>query len=212
MPDTQDRDVGRANAYRLLADCYQAPECLELEKIGQLATIVEWVYPEGAQSVQALVEAWPQGEEAREDMRVAHAKLFIGPFDLLAPPYGSVYLDEDRRVMGDSTMDAMSYYARAGLDPSREFHEPPDHITTELEFMYYLAYQHLTLNDAQYLDLQREFLANHLSRWIPLFSARVLTGDLHPFYNQLALLTSITVHTDAVILGVSSVVNRVSAS
>ena len=212
MPDTQERDVGRANAYRLLADCYQVPERLEFENIGQLATLVELLYPEGAEAIQALLEAWPQGEEAWEDMRVAHAKLFVGPFDLLAPPYGSVYLDEERRVMGDSTMDVMNYYAKAGLDPSREVHEPPDHITTELEFMYYLAYQHLTLNDAQYLDLQREFLANHLSQWIPLFSARVLTGDIHPFYNQLALLTSIAVHTDAVILGVNSVVNRVSAS
>jgi len=28
-----------------------------------------------------------------EDLMVDYAKLFIGPFDLLAPPYGSIYLD-----------------------------------------------------------------------------------------------------------------------
>lgn len=212
MPDTHERDVDRANAYRLLADCYQAPERLDLENLGNLAAITQWLYPEGAEAAQALLEAWPREEEAWEEMRVAHAKLFIGPFDLLAPPYGSVYLDEERRVMGDSTMDAMRFYARAGLDPSREVHEPPDHITTELEFMYYLAYQHMALDDAQYLDLQVEFLANHLSQWVPMFSARVLTGNLHPFYNQLALLTSITVHTDAVNLGVIPGVGMASVS
>lgn len=210
MPDTQENDVGRANAYRLLADCYQVPERLELENIGQLATIVESLHPEGAEAVQALLEAWPQGDEAWEDMRVAHAKLFVGPFDLIAPPYGSVYLDEERRVMGDSTMDAMNFYARAGLDPDKNAHEPPDFVTTELEFMYFLAYQHLTTGETKYLDLQREFLANHLSQWVPIFSARIINGNLHPFYNQLALLTSVFVHADAVDLGVISEADRMT--
>ncbi len=196
MPETHSRDVGRANAYRLLADCYQVPERLELENIGQLAAIVEWLYPEGAEAVQAMLEAWPQGEKAWEDMRVVHAKLFIGPFDLLAPPYGSVYLDEDRLVMGDTTMDAMNCYARAGLDPSREVHEPPDHITTELEFMYYLAYQQVTQDDVLYLDLQREFLANHLSRWVPSFSQRIVAADLGPFYTNLARVTAGFIHAE----------------
>ncbi len=206
MTDPPERDVARANAYRLLADCYQVPERLALANIAELATNLEILLSngDGAEAVRALVAAWPRGEKALEDLRVAHAKLFVGPFDLIAPPYGSVYLDGERRVMGESTMGALGCYARAGLDPSGEVHEPPDHITAELEFMYFLAHQHLTLNDGRFLDLQREFLEKHLSKWIPPFSARVLAGNLHPFYNQLARTTSLTVHTDAAYLGVNS--------
>lgn len=212
MPNKQERDIGRANLYRLLADCYQVPDNLESENIRQIPTFVEMFYPEGIDAANGMMEAWPLGEKDWQDIRVAHAKLFIGPFDLLAPPYGSVYLDEDRRVMGDSTMDVIRYYQKAGLDPNQEFHEPPDHISSELEFMYYLAFQYMAQGDAPYLELQREFLAKHLLQWIPLFSARVLTGDLHPFYNQLAILTSIIVHTDDTKLEASSNLWRASVS
>lgn len=212
MSETNEIDVGRANAYRLLADCYQMPETLNLETIGELATIVEWLYPEGDETVQSLLQAWPHEDDARNDMREAHTKLFIGPCEPQAPPIGSVYLDEENQLKGDSTMDAMRYYEKAGLDPNREVPTPPDHITTELGFMHYLANQQLTLDDPLYRELQRGFLVNHLSQWIPLFSARVLTGDLHLFYNQLALLTSIAVHADTVRFGVYPHIEKAYAS
>lgn len=210
MTEPAERDVARANAYRLLADCYQLPERVEADTVAALATNLEIFLPDGAEAVAALPQAWPQGEKPLQDLRVAHAKLFVGPYDLVAPPYGSVYLDGERRVMGESTMGALSHYKQAGLDPSGELHEPPDHITAELEFMYFLAHRHLTLHEGRYLDLQRDFLQKHLSRWIPPFSARVVTGNLHPFYNQLARLTSLTVQTDAAYLGVISDVEMAS--
>lgn len=200
---SNERTVSRANAYRLLADCYQAPERLEVRNLEWLASIAELLHPEGGQSAWAMAEAFQQADAEREELRVAHAKLFIGPFDLLAPPFGSVYLDEERRVMGDSTMDAVGFYAKAGLDPNGEFHEPPDHITTELEFMYYLGYQQMTTCDPKYLDFQGQFLAHHLARWVPSFSQRILASNLHPFYNQLALLTSLFIQGEAAEFGLS---------
>ncbi len=197
MANAEERNTNRANAYRLLADCYQVPDRAEIETIGWLVSILGSLYSEGDDAALAMLKAWPRTEMQREALRVAHAKLFIGPFDLLAPPYGSVYLDEGRQVMGNSTMDAVNVYAKAGLDPSGDNHEPPDHITTELEFMYFLTYQHLTEGETKYLAWQREFLANHLSRWIPPFSSRIIMGNLNPFYNHLARLTAVFISAEA---------------
>ncbi|UTW70898.1 molecular chaperone TorD family protein [Anaerobacillus sp. HL2] len=42
-------------------------------------------------------------------LKVDFAKLFVGPFDVLAPPYSSVYLNEGRAVYGESTPRCSKY-------------------------------------------------------------------------------------------------------
>ena len=93
----------------------------------------------------------------------------MGPYRLLAPPYGSVYLEKNRRVMGDSTMDAKKRYQEAGLKLTLK--EAPDHVAIEMEFMYYLIYREIeafiNTNESDIaLDLtnQNDFLQNNLGK------------------------------------------------
>ncbi|MFN2356106.1 MAG: molecular chaperone, partial [Desulfopila sp.] len=76
-------------------------------------------------------------ESRHQDLLVEYARLFVGPFELLAPPYGSVYLETGRRLMGDSTIAVQHMYTNAGL--TLDVQEAPDHIALELEFMHYLC-------------------------------------------------------------------------
>jgi putative dimethyl sulfoxide reductase chaperone len=75
-------------------------------------------------------------EEVLEALPVDYTRLFIGPFSPLAPPYESVYRGGE--VMGASTAAVMGLYRMAGFDLSGDFHEAPDHIAAELEFVYVL--------------------------------------------------------------------------
>ena len=63
-----------------------------------------------------------------EALTIDFARLFVGPYKLLAAPYGSVYLDSGRTTMGDSTLDVKSRYCEAGLNAATNFKEAPDHI------------------------------------------------------------------------------------
>ena len=72
----------------------------------------------------------PEAESLKSDF----SRLFIGPFKLLAPPYGSIYLDGNSCLMGASTMEVRQLYRNEGLNPVIK--EAPDHIAIELEFMY----------------------------------------------------------------------------
>jgi TorA maturation chaperone TorD len=47
----------------------------------------------------------------------------VGPFLVPAPPYGSVYLEDNRQLMGDSTIDVRRHYLSLGLDLSADFME-----------------------------------------------------------------------------------------
>jgi TorA maturation chaperone TorD len=135
-----------------------------------------------------------------EVLKIDHARLFVGPFTLLAPPYGSVYL-EDNRIMGDSTLDVRDYYRREGLDTVIK--EVPDHITVELEFMYYLvARQAQAANEGNLQDVrlyqqrQKSFMSSHLARWLTAFTERVQKKAQAEFYKKLALLTQMFVQED----------------
>jgi TorA maturation chaperone TorD len=195
------REEQRGDCYRLLAACFCLPQkelFVQENLIENLTRSFELVCPEAAEFSMRMKKALSR--YSNEDLSVVYAKLFIGPFEVKAPPYGSVYLDEGRRVMGDTTMEVMDLYRREGLSIDNEFKEPPDHISSELEFMYYLVHREVSAlkradTDAgqQYREKQKLFLNKFLKIWIPLFCERVRGGTDNEFYRSLAdcLLTFI---------------------
>jgi len=53
---------------------------------------------------------------------------------VVAPPYGSGYLDGDRQVWGPSAAEVVRMYEAVGLSIAEDFHDVPDHMGAELEF------------------------------------------------------------------------------
>lgn len=184
----------RGDCFRLLAVCFYPPEKKMLIGEGvpeNLHRLLGEVCPEAASSTGRMAGALSRAAET--DLAVAHAKLFVGPFGLQAPPYGSVYLDSGGRMMGDSTIEVLRMYRRAGLALKDEFGDAPDHIAAELEFMYFLvakeirAIRHGKRNDASgYLEMQREFHGKYLRPWVEPFCKKISTGSEHEFYRLLA--------------------------
>jgi TorA maturation chaperone TorD len=171
---------GRAEAYRLLAACFHAPDA---ELIRVLRAAARAPFSDLAELLSA--------EDGLESAKIDHARLFVGPFKLLAPPYGSVYLEEAGALMGDTTVDAREHYRREGLDLA--IREVPDHVAVELEFMHLLICRQLEASRrsdgsavAAYLVKQAEFLKLHLGRWIGEFAARAGEMASTRFYGCLA--------------------------
>jgi len=131
----------REDAYRLLSACYYAPTAALLEEdcCTALAQLLSNVSNEAA--VRAAEAAHVLGETSLEPQLVEYSRLFLGPFKLVAPPYGSVWLDKQKTVMGDSTARVAAFYHAQGLQLTDDFPELPDHIAVELEFLSYLAFK-----------------------------------------------------------------------
>ena len=132
-----------------------------------------------------------------EELLVEYSRLFIGPFGVIAPPYGSVYLDGERRVMGDSTMKVIGMYRNEGLSGSVDARELPDHVAVELEFMSYLVFAEIKALEASDLRAaieavakQERFSAEFLRRWIPPFCERIKENAENDFYTALAQCAS----------------------
>lgn len=175
-------EQAKANVYRLLSACYYEP-CPELKPL--LVNLEEWmqlVFPKGAADVSIMRKELEQRAEDFTELVVDYARLFVGPFKVLAPPYGSVYLEKEGQVMGDSTVAVSRFYQEVGLKLDPELKDLPDHIAVELEFLYYLIF---TGRDRAY----RQFLAQYLIPWIDSFCDAVELGARTEFYRSLAKVT-----------------------
>ena len=184
--------VARSDAYRLLAACFYEPdqELFLAEKLGAnlAALMTEMAVPAG-DPCQRLAEGL--GATSQEELFLEYTALFLGPFGAPAHPYGSVYLEPTRQLMGDSTMVVKRMYQEAGIVPEDE--GPPDHIALELEFMSYLAGRTAQAvangDEAAVADLsrrQREFYPRCLAPWTTSFGDAIRANAQLPFYRALA--------------------------
>lgn len=184
------RETNRRDAYKLLSTLYFSPEPDSLDKMGELRQVLADICPPAANAILKQLGENPPVEE----LKVDHARLFLGPFDLLAPPYGSVYLDgQGRRLLGDSTVDVERRYTQAGLGTGGSFKEAPDHIAIELEFLYYLVFKEIAAavnsdpeNALGFLAMQESFLRDHLGVWVAQFANAVEENAATGFYRSLA--------------------------
>lgn len=188
-----DLTMTRSNCFKLLAVCFYEPDkelfleeslCENLAALFAACNLADAAA--AAQKMQGALE-----EKNQEEMMVDYARLFIGPFEMIAPPYGSVYLESNKRLMGDSTLIVQKKYQEAGL--TREVQEAPDHIALELEFMHYLCLQESSAaaqdkkDEAfRYSLMQNEFISQLLAPWIGDFCGNIRKGTDNEFYRQLA--------------------------
>jgi TorA maturation chaperone TorD len=203
MTEAQNITAIREDVYRLLAACFYPPskELLAEGCCAALAALLKPVTPEAAMFAEQAVAA--SEASSLDDLAVEHARLFIGPFQLVAPPYGSIYLDDTRTVMGDSTARVAAFYHNCGLQLAEDFHELPDHFAVELEFISFLAFKQReaevsgnSKEVSRILDLQREFLGRFLMPWLEPFTAAIIKDGEAPFYQAIANCTAAFISAD----------------
>jgi len=192
----EPRAVAREDLCRFLAACFYepAPMFAEARLFDSMRLAAEQVDADLGVRARRLGEAF--AKDALQDLLVDYTRLFLGPVQPLAKPYGSFWLSGESTLMQDSTRQVLELYAQAGFDIDDGFHELPDHVAVELEFLYLLAFrQNRARHDAdaaaldELLRLEQRFLGQHLGAWFAPFTAAMAAGAQTDFYRELAALT-----------------------
>lgn len=191
-----DQGSAREDLCRYLSACYYqpGPEFAEERVFDSMLAAATRVDPGLAAHARHLGDEF--AAEGMDNLLIDYTRLFLGPTQTLARPYGSVWLEGENVVMGESTMAVQALYREGGFDIGTEFREPPDHIAAELEFLYLLIYRE---NEAQRegkpeaaaakAALRTRFLDEHLGRWVGPFTAAMRAGAQTEYYRRLADLT-----------------------
>jgi len=197
MPtDDFDALAARADFSRLLAACFYEPgaEFAEEKVFESLATAAESFDRSLAEHAGRLAKAFES--EDPQELLVDYTRLFLGPIDAPARPYGSVWLEDRQILMQDSTQGVIALYEEGEFEIADDFRDLPDHVAAELEFLYLLLFRHaeaIRNDDVQeienYRRLRRRFLEEHLGRWVAPFARAMEQGSQTAFYRELAEAT-----------------------
>jgi TorA maturation chaperone TorD len=162
---------------------------------------LQLIHPDAKQGLALLQKFTQEAEHGVSDevfgeLRLDYTRLFIGPGKVLAPPWESVYFDEDRLVFQEQTLQVRGWYRRFGLQVEKLYAEPDDHIGLELEFLSHLAQLGLAALEKQdeiefkrLMKAQQQFLNQHPLKWISLWSQQVEEHAHIDFYRGIGFLT-----------------------
>ncbi len=194
--DNKEKAFARKELYHWLSAAFYKPEkdVLQEDFIETLRGINNILGYGLEDKIEELENSTKEKDLDFEKLLIEYSKLCIGPSSLLAPPYGSYYLDEGR-VMGDSTLEVIKFYRNSKMELLADFKDLPDHIAVELSFLSQLCdFEEQALqqgkNDVADALLQRQnlFLNNHLLPWLERFTQKVKTETRISFYKTAAAI------------------------
>ena len=167
---------------------YQAPTSQEIATLYATLEDPEWVkqWPVQHEELAAIAQQMADGfNYSQESLSEAWQRLFIGPYALPASPWGSVYLDKENVLFGDSMLELRQWMRENDIANEQESNEPDDHIGMLLMLAAWLAEEGL-------LQKVDELLAWHILPWSGRFLELFIANAQHPFYQALGELTRIT--------------------
>lgn len=166
---------------------FYPPDSREVQPLIALLENSEWapLWPCATEDAKVQVnEYFSQIDQPQESLADAYQRLFVGPYALPAPPWGSVYLDKESVVFGDSTLVLRQWMRENGIEPHLTQAEPEDHIGLLLMMSAWLAE-----NSPALLN---EFLTMHLLPWSGRYLELLRQKADHPFYVGVAVLAEST--------------------
>jgi putative dimethyl sulfoxide reductase chaperone len=181
-----------ADSCRVLGALFYWPSChpnvvpmLEAAKAGTLTEC--WPFGDTAELARLgqAMQSGLQGEDALSVLKAEQQRLFFGPDHLEAPPWGSVYREEEGTLFGDTTQALTDFLSAEGVMVSTGQEEPEDHIGLLFWALAWFA-------EAGRPDAIRTLLREHILPWSGQYLDRLNGATSHPFFQSLAGLASMT--------------------
>ncbi|WP_312740281.1 Tat proofreading chaperone DmsD [Cedecea neteri] len=167
---------------------YHAPSHPDSTALMAMLAAPDWMseWPFQTPTLAAVAPLMATGQTDRATpINEEFQRMFIGPYALPAPPWGSVYLDKENVLFGDSLLELRQWMREQGFAPQTEQNEPEDHFGLMLMLAAWLADQGLR----QPLD---ELLAWHLLPWAERYLSLFTENAANDFYLGLGELAKLT--------------------
>ncbi len=185
--------AAHSRLYRLLADGFLYPDgdSFDEMKAGRLRDYVVETCRELPYALDPAFDGLVASGEY-VDFQCEYLRLFeVGQGMPPCPLYSGIYRGGRKAVMEEMAR----FYSYFGLSIEHGSGELPDHLSTELEFMHFLAFKELAALDgrkdpAPYRRAQADFLERQLTSWLPLLEKRLQGLGPPPFYTALVWLTN----------------------
>lgn len=209
--DNENISLTRMDIYRFLSDMFVFPDeknysmLLEEEFISELSNCFNMFPDADKRDVNRVICSFSAslGGLTLDYMQSEYSRIFGHSISTECPYYETEYGKAHIFQQSQSLADVAGFYRAFGLERSETSKERIDHISTELEFMYFLifkenyaAHHNKKEESAICIDAQKKFIKDHLGAWVPLFVK--LMGDKagEGFYSGIAELTGLFLRSE----------------
>ncbi len=191
----------RAETYRFFAALYSYQPIEQIARAIRDKSILEGLSGSGkgfklvkdyvgdAQKIKKL-------KDLVEELQIEHTSLFVIPKYTVGRPYESFYLDREKKIGARVTIEVENFMKRAGVEFTQTRDEIADYIAMELEFMAFLCAkeeEQWKAGDKEvaliYLNIERDFLKNHMGKWIEPFCDDIYNEPSANFFKGVSLIT-----------------------
>ena len=198
----QEQQAPQAVAYHFLGRCFHAPPgAAWLEALARDRLFEAWPLPAGDEDtaaglalLAACCKRWDRAQLGA--LTWDFNRLFVGPGEMLAPPWESVHRSRTKLTFQESTLQVRALYEAFGVQAPALHREPDDHLALELDFLAALserAVEAAARGDGEQLEgclrAQQAFLRDHLLAWAPACLALVERHAETDYYRGAARLT-----------------------
>lgn len=190
--------VARSKCYAMLASAFNVPDEQQFNELKD-STFESRLGEQCAElpyELELKIEQLPK-EWSSEDFHSEYLNLFeVGAGGPPCPLYGGVWGGDRMQVMEE----VVRFYNYFGLKSAEDRRIPPDHLSTELEFLHYLTYCEAAAPmpnlAAPYRRAQIDFIDRQPGRWIPKLSKRLEELEAAPYFTSLVALTARMIEGD----------------
>jgi TorA maturation chaperone TorD len=166
-----------ASCRQMLEPSYLQP----FEAIGS-RTKVRWAAD--LSDLQNLLKGFCDPASLFAYLEQGYVRLFVNAKDgIAAPLYASCYENEaDPHLMGDAAVRIRKIISDLGISIRTDVGEPPDHLSIELELLYYLLNQGGGPNHRISITKAKDFAAEFMIPWVKAFYLRLIDEVQCRFY------------------------------
>jgi len=192
-PGKDDDLLGRGMAYKLLSVAFLPHDGRRLPHLlGETLTLATSLADSDVDeairsSARRLADRLSGLRRDETEFRSGASVVFGTPSPY--PPYEGEYGMASVFMKTQTMADVAGFYRAFGLEVGPGFHDRPDHLAAELEFMHFLLTKEAYAREHKLDDLaaetrkaQSRFLEEHLGSWGPAFFASIARGGGNAFY------------------------------
>lgn len=175
-----------------------------LDRLQSLTSVLKTGAGGGLHEIVSIIKSFPDGDSLYQHLEEGYVRLFISAKGgITAPLYESCYEFEGAPLMGRTATEMKERFEAKGLSVADTIQEPPDHLSIELEYLYFLLDKGWREKDVTLVSEASSFAFKTMLPWVSQLQERLGPEKECPFYY---LIGTIVIEMLNVISGVEELV------
>ena len=172
-----------------LEECTEMMKEKYLDRLQSLTSVLKSGADNGLHEIISIIKSFPDGDSLYQNLEEGYVRLFISAKGgITAPLYESCYEFEGAPLMGRAATEMKERFEAKGMSVAYNVQEPPDHISIELEYLYFLLDKGWREKYDALIVEAAEFSSDTLLPWVSELSEKLASEEECRYYPLMATI------------------------